>query len=281
MSALTKAVTYAVSLCRATRLKRQVLEESGALQQQITDRAGLTVKFESALRNLWMAYQPIVRWSTRSIFAYEALVRSREPAIPHPGALFDAAEKLDRVRDVGRVIRELTPAPFSRAPDESLLFVNLHTQDLDDPLLHAEDSPLAAYASRTVVEITERASLDQIKDVRSRIDSLRRLGFRIALDDIGAGYAGLSSFAAIEPDVVKIDMSLVRDVHRSPTKQRLVSALTTLCENLGKVVIAEGVETADELWTLRDLGCDYFQGYYFARPEAPFASVNWAEKSAA
>lgn len=276
---LTGLIGNAVALCRMARLKRQVLQEAGSLAQQIGDRAGLTVKFESALKGLWIAYQPIVRWSTRQVYAYEGLVRSLEPTMPHPGALFEAAERLEQTITLGRAIRKAVPGPMVNA--DALLFANLSTIELEDDALYADDSPLLPLARRTVLEVTERASLDEVKNVRERIAALRRMGFRIALDDIGAGYAGLSSFAVLEPDVVKLDMSLVRDVQSSPTKQKLIRSMTSLCEGMGIMVIAEGVESRQELNVLLDLGCDYFQGYYFAKPARPFPAVSWGDAVAA
>jgi EAL domain-containing protein (putative c-di-GMP-specific phosphodiesterase class I) len=114
-----------------------------------------------------------------------------------------------------------------------------------------------------------------VKDTRARVRALRELGYRIALDDIGAGYAGLSSFELLEPDVVKLDMSLIRDVHRSQTKQKLISSILALCTDPDRLVVAEGVETMEELEELLKLGCDVFQGYLFARPAAAFPGVAW------
>src|SRR5262249_26743739 len=194
-------------------------------------------------------------WSRRKVFGYEALVRSAEPSLPHPGALFDAAERLGQVEALGRVIREIVPAPLPRAPEDALLFVNLHTRDLNDEHLFSPDSPLAKVASRVVLEITERASLHQVDDVHARVRQLRKMGFRIAIDDIGAGYAGLTSFAMLEPEVVKLDMALVRDVHKTGTKQKLVRSLVHLCRDLNILLIAEGVENAEERDALLSLGC--------------------------
>ena len=86
------------------------------------------------------------------------------------------------------------------------------------------------------------------------------------MDDLGAGYAGLSSFAALEPDVVKLDISLVRDVDREPVKRKLVGSLAALCRDLRVTVLAEGVETAGERDVLVELGCEWLQGYLFGRP---------------
>ncbi len=273
LDAFRTVVGQAVAVCRAARVRRQVLEGGGAISQEARERAAMTAKFESALKQLWIAYQPIIRWSTREIFAYEALVRSQEEALRDPESLFGAAERLGRVRHLGRAIRGATPAPM--ASTQSLLFVNLTPRDLEDDDLLASGSALAGIAQGTVLEITERAPLDDIPDVRERLATLRRMGFRLALDDVGSGYSGLNSFAILEPEVVKLDMLLVRDVQESDTKQRLIHSMVSLCKELGATIIAEGVETPQELVTLIDLGCDHFQGYLFARPAPAFPVVNW------
>jgi EAL domain-containing protein (putative c-di-GMP-specific phosphodiesterase class I) len=121
-----------------------------------------------------------------------------------------------------------------------------------------------------VLEITERSAIEDVKDIQARVTMLRRLGFRIAIDDLGAGYAGLSSFAALEPEIVKLDMSLVRNVHQSDIRQRLVGSMTALCKEMGMGVVAEGVEVVEERDCLRGLGCELLQGYLFARPGPPF-----------
>jgi len=120
-----------------------------------------------------------------------------------------------------------------------------------------------------VLEITERASLDGLGDVRGRIQSLRKLGFRIAIDDLGAGYSGLTSFALLEPDVVKLDMALVRDLHMEPTKRTLVRMIA-MSRELGIIVTGEGIERVEERDELARAGCDLMQGYLFAKPGGAF-----------
>jgi EAL domain-containing protein (putative c-di-GMP-specific phosphodiesterase class I) len=148
--------------------------------------------------------------------------------------------------------------------------VNLHTHDLLDDDLYRKDAPLTKLADRVVLEITERAAIDDVSDVRVRVANLRRMGFRIAIDDLGAGYAGLSSFAALEPEIVKLDMSLVRNVHESPIRQRLIGSMTSLCVDMGMQVIAEGIETAAECATVCSFGCNLLQGHLFAKAGQPF-----------
>ena len=260
----------AVRMHRLAVAKRQAIDLAGGADRLVGDRAGLVASFGNALRTLWMAYQPIVSWSRREIFGYEALLRAQEPSLPHPPAILDAAERLDRMRDLGRAIRLAATEPAHRMPEGAMLFVNLHTQDLLDENLFDPEMPIARMANRVVLEITERSSLHAIRDVQARIARLRAMGFRIAVDDLGAGYAGLTSFAQLEPEVVKLDMSLVRGVHAQPTKQTLVRTMITMCRELGMQVVAEGIETPDERDAIVEAGCDLLQGYLFARPAPPF-----------
>jgi EAL domain-containing protein (putative c-di-GMP-specific phosphodiesterase class I) len=109
-----------------------------------------------------------------------------------------------------------------------------------------------------------------VPNLRGRIDALRRQGFRIAVDDLGAGYAGLTCIADLAPDVVKVDMSLVRGLDRDPMRRRLVRAITDLSVELGIRTVAEGVETAAERDALEAMGCDLMQGFLFARPAPGF-----------
>jgi EAL domain-containing protein (putative c-di-GMP-specific phosphodiesterase class I) len=99
---------------------------------------------------------------------------------------------------------------------------------------------------------------------------LRSLGFRIAVDDLGAGYAGLASFAVLDPDIVKVDMNLIRGIETNAVKRRLVSSVAALCREMEMLLVAEGVETAIERDILSDMGCDFFQGFLFARPAPAF-----------
>ena len=272
---LKRAIEKAVRLHEMARMKREAMALLGTARAQAGDRASLAASFDRALESLWMAYQPIIDTRDKSLFGYEALVRTAEPTIPHPGALLDAAERLDRLDELGRVIRATSAAPIASSPERGLLFVNLHSRDLVDESLFQADSPLSKVASRVVLEITERASLDEVKDVRRRMADLRSMGFRIAIDDLGAGYAGLTSFATLEPEIVKLDMSLVRDVHVHSTKQKLVRSMAALCKDMGMIVVAEGVEIAEERDALIDRGCDLLQGYLFAKPGRAFPEFVW------
>ncbi len=232
--------------------------------------------FDSAIDKLWMAYQPIISWSQKQMFGFEALLRTSEIAVPHPGVFLAAAERLRTLDTLGRTIRASVASTLAANPARTAAFVNLHANDLSDESLYSLNAPLTEFASRVVLEITERESIDHIDDLKSRVDRLRALGFRIAIDDLGAGYAGLTAIAQLEPDIVKLDMSLVRGVATERTKRKLISSLVSVSADLGILVVAEGIETADERDALVDLGCDLLQGYLFARPQRVFSAVTWA-----
>jgi len=239
------------------------------------DQRDLERAFASATESLWMAAQPIVSLREKRIVAYEALVRTREPRFPHGGAIMEAAERLGRVRQVERQIRGALGDVVRRLARGQKLLVNLHPDALDDPELVSDASPLAGFAEEVVFEVTERARLKRGTDGWRALETLRQRGHAIALDDLGAGYAGLNSLFALNPEIVKIDMELVRNVHQSPPRAKLIASIVAVCAQLGTRVIAEGVESADECACLAELGCDWLQGYYFAKPAAPFVDVAW------
>ena len=266
---LDDLVRTAGRLHRMAELKRQAFEVAG-VPPISGDRVGLEVRFVSALDRLWMAYQPVVSWKNRGVFGYEALLRSAEPSLPSPPEILDAAERLGRLRDLGRAIRQHVATDAAQAPPEALLFVNLHAADLMDDMLYDRSISLGKFAGRVVLEITERASLDIVRNVEPRIAKLKQMGFRLAVDDLGAGYAGLTSFTKLEPAIAKIDMSLVRGIDAHPQKRSIVRSVVRLCEELGMLVVAEGVEKPAERDALVELGCDLLQGYLFARPERGF-----------
>jgi EAL domain-containing protein (putative c-di-GMP-specific phosphodiesterase class I) len=270
LETLRSTVERAAQFYRLARMKRQAIELLGTGSDHELER-----DFERALSSLWMAFQPIVRSSDRTVFGYEALLRSDEPSLPGPANVINAAERLHQLFRLGRTIRHSAAEQILKAAGAENLFVNLHPQDLMDPELLDETSPLVSIANRVVLEVTERASLGDLDNVRSTVAELRERGFRIAIDDLGAGYAGLTSFALLEPEIVKVDMTLVRDIDQSPVKQKLVGSMAGLCRDMGLLIVSEGVETIAEHETLMELGCDLFQGYLFARPGRGLPEPTW------
>jgi EAL domain-containing protein (putative c-di-GMP-specific phosphodiesterase class I) len=271
---LRSAIERARQLYRLARMKREALKLLGS-NAVSADRAGLEASFESALQSLWMAFQPILRADDQSVFGYEALLRSDEPTLIRPDLVVDAADRLSCLPRLGRRVRALAAAAMSAAAPDAALFINLHPLDLADETLFDSRSPLTQLATRVILEVTERAAIEQVDSVERRVSQLRERGFRIAVDDLGAGYAGLSSFALLEPEIVKLDVSLLRDIDQSPVKQKLVASMTSLCKDMGFLVVAEGIETIAERDCVVTLGCDLLQGFLFARPGRPFPAASW------
>jgi EAL domain-containing protein (putative c-di-GMP-specific phosphodiesterase class I) len=271
---LIDTVRRAAQLYRLAQAKRQALKLFGEPIIE-SEQAALETCFERALSAMWLAYQPIVRASDHSIFGFEALLRSDEPSLPTPAAILHVAERLGELNRLGRAVRNQAAITVASAHRSYALFVNLHPQDLFDVDLSDAAAALSAVAGRVVLEVTERASITDFELARQKLVELRHKGFRIAVDDLGAGYAGLSSFAILEPEFVKLDMTLVRNVDQSTVKQKLVKSIATSCRDMGLYVIAEGVETREERDAAIDLGCDLLQGFLFARPGPAFPGVTW------
>ncbi len=256
----------AVQSCHFVRSQRQMLDVSERL---VLESQVMREQLEKAFAGMWMAFQPIVSWSQKAVVAYEALMRTTYEPLRYPSDIIHVAESLGEIHNLGQRTRAMIADVLGRHPELPGVFVNLHVLDLLDEHLYAESSSLRPFASRIHFEITERMALEKIPDLRQRIERLRKHGYRIAVDDLGEGYSGLNSFAALEPDAVKLDMSLIRGIERAPTKRRMVQTLAALCAELGTPFVAEGVETQAELSTLIELGADWLQGFLFARPDYP------------
>jgi EAL domain-containing protein (putative c-di-GMP-specific phosphodiesterase class I) len=261
---LASLLAQASQLHRLAMLKREALELRGA--PSAPRRGGLDLSLRKALESLCVVYQPIISNSARSVYGYEALMRSPHPDFPSPHQLLTAAEQTGALHELGQVVRQRAIEGLQNVPQGTLLFLNLHPQDLADPELTRQGTLLAENAHRIVLEITERASLDGVESLKPKLSRLRELGFRIAIDDLGAGYAGLTSFALLEPEIVKLDMTLTRDIDQSAVKQKLVRSISQLCGEMGMTIVVEGVETMAERNTLTGLGCDLLQGHLFGMP---------------
>lgn len=242
-------------------------------QSGTRNRAVLTAALTRALAELRLYFQPVVSVANRCVWGYEALLRSCEPSVPTPDAVLGAAETLSQLAPLGRRVRELAATAAASLPTSNRLLVNIHPLDLVDPDLLDARAPLSEHAARVILEVTERASLQDPGAVERALVTLRTLGYGVAVDDLGAGYAGLLSLLHLRPDVVKLDMQLIRDVHQDPRRQKLVRMVLTGCRELAVDVIVEGVETRQERDALVGLGCDLMQGYFFGRPHPDFLSV--------
>jgi EAL domain-containing protein (putative c-di-GMP-specific phosphodiesterase class I) len=270
--ALASQVARAARRHGVQRMRRRAESWARDIYGDAKELGGLEARFARAIETSWMAFQPIIDISTRTVYAYEALLRTEEPSLRRPDIFIATAERLDKIQLLGRTVRAAVARAATELPGDTLLFVNVHGLELTDEELFSSHSPLAAFAPRVVLEITERTGIDPAAGP-TRVAMLRRLGYRIAVDDLGAGYAALGALATLEPDIVKLDMSLIRDLDQHAKKRRIVAAIASLCRELGGLVVAEGVETVAEKQACIDSGIELIQGYLYARPARGFFPV--------
>ena len=214
-----------------------------------------------------LAVQPIVASSDPArTLAVECLLRSDHPVLTSPASILRAVERSGRIFEMGGLVNQLAARWAAALPADILVFVNVHPVQLDDPEVVARLAPLVPFAERVVLEITERASIRDISRWEQTIARIEALGFRFALDDLGSGYGGLALLADLRPAFIKVDTSIVRDVHLNPNKQRLVDVLVTFANATGARLVAEGVETEHEAACLTRCGAHLLQGFHFGRP---------------
>jgi len=273
---LVHTANRAVHFHRLTRVRREAMTRLNSSGEWMGDGTGLEFHFEQALGCLWMAFQPIVSAVDSIVFAYEALLRSGEELLHSPVAVLRAAERLSRVHEVDRISRDNIARALASSDEQTIVFVNVHGQDLVDPHLLDPRSPMSRFAKQVVLEISERMPLYEISELGARINDLRAIGYRFALDNLGAGHAGVGSLAQIEPEVCKLDASLIRGVDGDSVKQDLVRAMLAVCRDMNILTICQGVETPGERDALVPLGGDLMQGYLFAKPGPAFPSVDFS-----
>lgn len=219
-----------------------------------------------------VVFQPIVDMHTGFPFAYEALTRCRWPEFKNPVVLFQQAEAERACGPLGRKVREVA---FSRCPDAPL-FVNLHPHELSDGWLVRPDDPLFFHDRAVFLEITESAAFSYFGLCAGVLKEIcSRGGAYLVVDDLGAGHSNLKRIVDLEPHVVKLDIALIRGIEKNRRQQILVRQVVSLCEELGAKVVAEGIETEEELRALLDTGAHYGQGYLFAKPAFPIPASRW------
>ena len=227
--------------------------------------------------DLSVVFQPIVRLSTEEVYAYEALVRCAVPEYKNPMVLFERAVRDRCAGRLGKTIREVAVPLCEGVPT----FFNIHPVELADHWLVRPDDPIYTHDQPVFLEITESVPLQHFDLCRSVLREVRARGdVRLVVDDLGAGFSNLKYIADLEPAVVKLDRELIAGIDAQPRMQRLVGWLVRLCEDLGAEVVAEGVETEDELAAVRDQGVPLVQGYLLARPGFPLPLAHRVRRDA-
>ena len=218
-----------------------------------------------------MAFQPIVDVTTQTVFAYEALVRGKDGRgagqvlshISHDNRY--AFDQLCRTTAIDLA------AGLDMTAGGASLSINFLPNAVYSPMACIQLTLRTAAATgfppeRLIFEFTENERIADTAHVRSIIDTYRRLGFATAIDDFGAGHAGLGLLANMQTDVIKLDMDLIRGIEASLPRRMIVESIVRMCAALDIRLIAEGVETAAEYHALRALGIRYMQGFLIARP---------------
>jgi len=228
-------------------------------------------------RQISVVFQPVVDLQTQQIFAYEALTRTSAPEFDGPMSLFEAAHDQSCVGELGRAVREMALSGCGSHP----LFINIHPAELNEKWVVQPDDPIFRHTEDVYLEITEGVPLSHFRLCKSILGEVRGRGVYLVVDDLGAGYSNLKYIADLEPRVVKLDRDLIVGLAHESRMHRLVKGITVLCKEMGAAVVAEGIETAEELAAVRDAGVKFGQGYLLARPAFPPPPVRWPEVSSA
>ncbi|MGW6173637.1 EAL domain-containing protein [Arthrobacter sp. NPDC055138] len=221
---------------------------------------------------LGVAYQPVVDTARGTVVGYEALARFPGFDEKSPEVWFSAARSEDRAAELEAAALRIALKAREMLPTNCFLTVNV------SPDLLASDEIRRIWRAQgdlsgLVIELTEQVPIDSYGHLAPDLDRLRAAGALIAVDDAGAGYAGLRHLLSLRPSIIKIDRELVRDVDSDEAKRALIEMLGTFAGRVDAWILAEGIETAEELETVAALGVPLVQGYYLARPSAPWASI--------
>lgn len=229
-------------------------------------RAALVDEIERG-QTLTSAYQPIVELRSGVVRGFEALARFEHDEVRDPGAWFDMGRRLGFDVVLQRQAARSALAGLPAMPEAAFLALNLGEDALADDGVRQLLLDAGPDASRLVVELTEHQSHRDDGTVLDQLAELRRAGIRLAIDDVGAGYAGLHRVLAMQPDMIKLDRGLVAGVADDPGRQAMAQAFTTFARATGVEVIAEGIEDPRDLDALRVLGVQMGQGFLLGRPE--------------
>ncbi len=266
------------------RLERQIyraVREAAAAARSVEqrERARAVAELRASLREraVYIDYHPIVVAETGAVFGYEALARGVVRSLRSPEVMFAIAAQAKLVWELSRLCRaKAFEGMHARLGPGELLFLNVDPHDFADPEFSEGPAVLRGQSdgdgvshdpTQVVIEITERTAIKDYPAFRERLRAFRDRGYRFAVDDAGSGYAGLGSIANLEPDFIKLDISLITGIDGNPIKQRLVETMVRFANHQGAKVIAEGVERAEEFNTVKKLGVHLVQGFFLNGPE--------------
>jgi len=225
-------------------------------------------------------YQPVVDMVDRRVIGFEALTRPPQKQFSSPELLFKAAHREGVLWPLERICRQRALENIPALKDDQLLFLNTEPESIFDPALRQDTflrqlENVGLDPAHVVLEVTEHAAVEDFVTLRRALHEIRDMGFRLAMDDVGSGYAGLQAIAEMRPDFLKIDMTLVRGVHQDAFKRELIATIRRFADSTGIILVAEGVEQIAELESLAEVGVRCAQGYLFARPGSPPGQPDW------
>ncbi len=270
-------------LIKEERLILKLIEESRRMAKFQAFR--LDVKNKELLQEIILkedvrtVFQPIVNMREPSILGYEALTRGpKGTEFESPYMLFDIATESDLMFELDRLCRKKALMSATALEPEHKLFVNTLPMTIRDPEFHGNAmieflESMKLDPSRIVLEVTERLAIDNYNLFLEAMNYFTDIGFAVAVDDMGAGYSGLEKIVQLRPAYLKFDLLMVREIDTSFVKREMLKAISSLADNVGAHVVAEGIETEAELQTLLDLGITYGQGFLFARAAPTFVAV--------
>jgi EAL domain-containing protein (putative c-di-GMP-specific phosphodiesterase class I) len=259
-------------------MKKAILhgQSAGSMERSLKRRALERVIGERLIQPV---YQPIVSLLRQGdVFGFEALTRTEDQTwFAGPMELFQCAELEGLTYSLDRLAREKAIDGCLRLMPGQKLFINVMAQIMEDPsfspgqtLSLLEQHRLSPH--HVVFEITERSSIADFGSVKKALEHYRSQGYQIAIDDVGAGYSSLQSIAELRPDYLKVDRSIIQNIHLDEMKEHILYTLVQLAAKMDISIIAEGIELEAELAKVHEMGIEYAQGYFLGRP-APFHSI--------
>lgn len=264
-------------------LYKAVLEAQRLGEQSMDLRAArLMSEFKHILEfeRLDVVYQPVASLRSGKILGWEALTRGQPNSyFGTPDIIFSFAEEAGLLYPLEKLCRSIAVNRLEGLGPDEKLFLNIHPQTIRDPhFTNGETLKLIRKIGidprNVVFEITERHLIKDYTGFNKILQHYRNQGFMVAVDDAGSGFSCLQSIAEISPDYIKIDMSLVKDIHKKPVNRALIETFVTFADKIGIMIIAEGIEKEEELRTLVKMGVHYGQGYFLSRPAYPKPPLN-------
>ena len=257
------------------------------MDQTIADELDYILRY----RVIQTLYQPLIESDTAQVYGYEALTRGPSNSALHaPLPLIQAATQTGRLFELDLVCRELAIRRFQELGLPGRLFLNVNPLSLMEPTFRPGEtlrllSEVKLPPERVVIEITEQQPLDDYDVLKAAVAHYTEGGFEIAIDDLGAGYAGLRLWSELRPSYVKIDHHFIENISTDNVKREFVRSIGGMATRLGCRVVAEGIETAEDYAVVQSLGVRLHQGYHLARPLAEpvrdHAAVSWAATDSA